>query len=84
MEEEEKAPQWAERLMSRLDELEKKLAKKEEKPLFAALRAELDMEAEMNGLPVKDEKKKPVEARFQALRNDVDMNDLQVKNNSYE
>jgi ABC-type Fe3+-hydroxamate transport system substrate-binding protein len=37
--EEEKAPQWAERLMNRLDELEKKLEKKEEKPLFAALRA---------------------------------------------
>ena len=83
--EEEKAPQWAERLINRLDELEKKLAKKEEKPLFAALRAELDMEREMNGLPpFKEEKKNTVDARFKALRNDVDMNDLQVKNNSYE
>ncbi len=75
MEEEEKAPQWAERLMSRLDELEKKLAKKEEKPLFAALRAELDMEREMNGLPAfKEEKKNTVDARFQALRDDLDLN----------
>ena len=73
--EEEKAPQWAERLINRLDELEKKLAKKEEKPLFAALRAELDMNAEMNGLPVK-EKKKPIDDRFRALRNDIDMSDL--------
>ena len=72
MEEEEKAPVWAEKLMSRLDELEKKLAKKEEKPLFAALRAELDMEREMNGLPPREEKK-PVDARFQALRNDLDL-----------
>lgn len=75
MEEEEKAPVWAEKLMSRLDELEKKLAKKEEKPLFAALRSELDMNAEMNGLPVK-EKKKPIDDRFRALRNDIDMSDL--------
>ncbi len=73
--EEEKAPVWAEKLMSRLDELEKKLAKKEEKPLFAALRSELDMNAEMNGLPVK-EKKKPIDDRFRALRNDIDMSDL--------
>ena len=72
MNEEEKAPVWAERLINRLDELEKKLAKKEEKPLFAALRAELDMEAEMNGLPVQ-EAKKPIDARFQALRNDLDL-----------
>jgi hypothetical protein len=73
--EEEKAPQWAERLINRLDELEKKLEKKEEKPLFAALRAELDMEREMNGLPAfKEEAKKPVDARFQALRDDIDMN----------
>ena len=72
--EEEKAPQWAERLINRLDELEKKLAKKEEKPLFAALRAELDMEAEMNGLPPREEKKNTVDARFQALRDDIDMN----------
>lgn len=74
-EREEKAPVWAEKLMSRLDELEKKLAKKEEKPLFAALRSELDMNAEMNGLPVK-EKKKPIDDRFRALRNDIDMSDL--------
>jgi hypothetical protein len=76
MMEEEKAPVWAERLMSRLDELEKKLEeKKEEKPLFAALRAELDMEREMNGLPAfKEEAKKPIDARFRALRNDIDMN----------
>jgi hypothetical protein len=61
--------------MSRLDELEKKLAKKEEKPLFAALRAELDMEREMNGLPAfKEEKKNTVDARFQALRDDLDLN----------
>jgi len=74
MEEEEKAPVWAERLINRLDELEKKLAKKEEKPLFAALRAELDMEREMNGLPAfEEEKKNTVDARFQALRNDLDM-----------
>ena len=73
MEEEEKAPVWAEKLMNRLDELEKKLEeKKEKKPLFAALRAELDMEAEMNGLPVQ-EAKKPIDARFQALRNDLDL-----------
>ena len=73
--EEEKVPVWAERLMSRLDELEKKEEeKKEEKPLFAALRAELDMEREMNGLPPREEKKKPVDARFRALRNDIDMN----------
>lgn len=72
--EEEKAPVWAERLINRLDELEKKLEKKEEKPLFAALRAELDMEREMNGLPAfKEEKKKLVDNRFQALRNDLDM-----------
>ena len=76
MEEEEKAPQWAERLMSRLDELEKKLEKKEEKPLFAALRAELDMEREMNGLPVKEEAKKPIDDRFRALRNDIDMSNF--------
>ncbi len=74
-EREEKAPVWAEKLMGRLDELEKKLAKKEEKPLFAALRSELDMNAEMNGLPVK-EKKKPIDDRFRALRNDIDMSDL--------
>lgn len=74
MNEEEKAPVWAERLMNRLDALEKKLEKKEEKPLFAALRAELDMEREMNGLPpFEDEKKKPIDARFQALRNDLDL-----------
>ncbi len=74
MEEKEEMPQWAERLMNRLDELDKKLAKKEEKPLFAALRAELDMEREMNGLPpFEEEKKKPVDARFQALRNDLDL-----------
>jgi hypothetical protein len=72
--EEEKVPVWAERLMSRLDELEKKLEeKKEEKPLFAALRAELDMEREMNGLPPREEKKNTVDARFQALRNDLDL-----------
>jgi len=72
--EEEKAPVWAERLINRLDELEKKFEKKEEKPLFAALRAELDMEREMNGLPpFKEEKKNTVDARFQALRNDLDM-----------
>lgn len=72
---EEEMPVWAEKLMNRLDELDRKLAeKKEEKPLFAALRAELDMEREMNGLPpFKEEKKKPVDARFQALRNDIDM-----------
>lgn len=70
---EEKAPVWAERLINRLDELEKKLEKKEEKPLFAALRAELDMEAEMNGLPVKEEKKKPVDDRFRALLNDLEL-----------
>ncbi len=75
MEEEEKAPKWAERLIDRLDELEKKLEKREEKPLFAALRAELDMEREMNGLPAfKEEAKKPIDARFRALRNDIDMN----------
>lgn len=74
MEEEEKVPVWAERLMNRLDELEKKLEKKEEKPLFAALRAELDLEREMNGLPAfKEEAKKPIDARFQALRNDLDL-----------
>jgi fructose-bisphosphate aldolase class 1 len=74
MEEEEKVPVWAEKLMSRLDELEKKLEeKKEEKPLFAALRAELDMEREMNGLPPREEKKNTVDARFQALRNDLDL-----------
>ncbi len=74
MEEEEKVPVWAKRLIDRLNELEKKLEKKEEKPLFAALRAELDMEREMNGLPAfKEEKKKPVDARFQALRNDLDL-----------
>lgn len=72
--EEEKAPVWAERLMNRLDELEKKLEKKEEKPLFAALRAELDMEREMNGLPVfKEEAKKPIDDRFRALLNDLDL-----------
>jgi hypothetical protein len=72
---EEEMPVWAEKLMNRLDELEKKLAeKKEEKPLFAALRAELDMEREMNGLPVfKEEAKRPIDARFQALRNDLDL-----------
>lgn len=73
IEEKEEMPQWAEKLMNRLDELDKKLAKKEEKPLFAALRAELDMEREMNGLPVREEKKKLVDNRFQALRNDLDM-----------
>lgn len=73
--EEEKAPVWAEKLMNRLDELEKKLEeKKEKKPLFAALRAELDLDREMNGLPAfKEEAKKPIDARFQALRNDLDM-----------
>lgn len=71
--EEEKAPKWAERLMSRLDELEKKLAeKKEEKPLFAALRAELDLNAEIQGQPTKGEKK-PVDARFRALLNDLEL-----------
>jgi fructose-bisphosphate aldolase class 1 len=70
---EEKAPVWAEKLMNRLDELDKKLAKKEEKPLFAALRSELDMEREMNGLPPREEKKNTVDARFKALRNDLDM-----------
>lgn len=74
--EEEKAPVWAERLINRLDELEKKLEKKEEKPLFAALRAELDMEREMNGLPPREEAKKPIDDRFRALRNDIDMSDL--------
>jgi hypothetical protein len=74
MEEEEKVPVWAEKLMSRLDELEKKLEeKKAEKPLFAALRADLDMEREMNGLPPREEKKNTVDARFQALRNDLDL-----------
>jgi predicted nuclease with TOPRIM domain len=73
MEEEEKAPKWAEKLINRLDELEKKLEKKEEKPLFAALRAELDLNAEIQGQPTKGEKK-PVDARFRALRNDIDMN----------
>lgn len=75
MEEKEEMPQWAERLMNRLDELGKKLEeKKEEKPLFAALRAELDMEREMNGLPAfKEEKKNTVDARFQALRDDLDL-----------
>jgi hypothetical protein len=72
--EEEKAPVWAEKLMNRLDELEKKLAKKEEKPLFAALRAELDMEREMNGLPAfKEEAKKPIDDRFRALRDDLEL-----------
>ena len=72
--EEEKAPVWAERLMSRLDELEKKLEeKKEEKPLFAALRAELDLNAEIQGQPTKGAKK-PIDDRFRALRNDIDMN----------
>ena len=72
--EEEKAPVWAEKLMNRLDELDRKLAeKKEEKPLFAALRAELDMEREMNGLPPREEKKNTVDARFQALRDDLDL-----------
>jgi hypothetical protein len=71
---EEEMPVWAERLMNRLDELEKKLEKKEEKPLFAALRAELDMEREMNGLPAfKEEAKKPIDARFRALLNDLDL-----------
>jgi hypothetical protein len=76
MNEKEEMPQWAERLMNRLDELQEKLEeKKEEKPLFAALRAELDMEREMNGLPAfKEEAKKPIDARFRALRNDIDMN----------
>jgi hypothetical protein len=74
MNEKEEMPQWAERLMNRLDELEKKLEeKKEEKPLFAALRAELDMEREMNGLPPREEKKKPVDARFRALLNDLEL-----------
>lgn len=73
IEEKEEMPVWAEKLMNRLDELDKKLAKKEEKPLFAALRAELDMEKEMNGLPAREEKKNTVDARFQALRNDLDM-----------
>lgn len=73
MEEEEKAPVWAERLINRLDELEKKLAKKEEKPLFAALRAELDLDREMNGLPPREEKKNTVDARFRALRDDLDL-----------
>lgn len=71
---EEEMPVWAERLINRLDELDRKLAeKKEEKPLFAALRAELDMEREMNGLPPREEKKNTVDARFQALRDDIDM-----------
>lgn len=71
---EEEMPVWAERLMNRLDDLEKKLEKKEEKPLFAALRAELDMEREMNGLPAfKEEKKKPVDDRFRALLNDLEL-----------
>lgn len=73
MNEKEEMPVWAERLMNRLDELEKKLEKKEEKPLFAALRAELDLNAEIQGQPTKGEKK-PVDARFRALRNDIDMN----------
>lgn len=77
IEEKEEMPVWAEKLMNRLDELEKKLAKKEEKPLFAALRAELDMEREMSGLPAfKEEKKNAVDARFQALRNDLDMSNF--------
>ncbi|SCM59530.1 hypothetical protein [Petrimonas mucosa] len=71
--EEEKAPVWAERLMSRLDELEKKLEeKREEKPLFAALRAELDLNAEIQGQPTKGEKK-PVDDRFRALLNDLEL-----------
>jgi hypothetical protein len=74
IEEKEEMPVWAEKLMNRLDELDKKLAKKEEKPLFAALRAELDMEAEMNGLPPREEAKKPIDDRFRALRNDLDLN----------
>jgi len=75
MNEKEEMPVWAERLMSRLDELDKKLEeKKEGKPLFAALRAELDLDREMNGLPAfKEEAKKPIDARFQALRNDLDL-----------
>jgi hypothetical protein len=74
MNEKEEMPQWAERLMNRLDELQEKLEeKREEKPLFAALRAELDMEREMNGLPPREEKKNTVDARFQALRNDLDL-----------
>ena len=73
MNEKEEMPVWAEILMNRLDELEKKLEKKEEKPLFAALRAELDLNAEIQGQPTKGEKK-PVDARFRALRNDIDMN----------
>lgn len=74
MNEKEEMPQWAERLMNRLDELGKKLEeKKEEKPLFAALRAELDMEREMNGLPPREEKKKPVDDRFRALLNDLEL-----------
>jgi len=71
--EEEKVPVWAERLMSRLDELEKKLEeKREEKPLFAALRAELDLNAEIQGQPTKGEKK-PVDDRFRALLNDLEL-----------
>lgn len=73
MNEKEEMPVWAERLMNRLDELEKKLEKREEKPLFAALRAELDMEREMNGLPPREEKKKPVDDRFRALLNDLEL-----------
>lgn len=73
IEEKEEMPVWAEKLMNRLDELDKKLAKKEEKPLFAALRAELDMEREMNGLPPREEAKKPIDDRFRALRNDLDL-----------
>jgi hypothetical protein len=73
MNEKEEMPQWAERLMNRLDELEKKLEeKKEEKPLFAALRAELDLNAEIQGQPTKGEKK-PVDDRFRALLNDLEL-----------
>ena len=72
MNEKEEMPVWAERLMNRLDELEKKLEKKEEKPLFAALRAELDLNAEIQGQPTKGEKK-PVDNRFQALLNDLEL-----------
>ena len=71
---EEEMPGRAEGLMNRLDELEKKLEKKEEKPLFAALRAELDMEREMNGLPAfEEEAKKAIDDRFRALLNDLEL-----------
>jgi hypothetical protein len=72
MNEKEEMPVWAERLINRLDELEKKLEKKEEKPLFAALRAELDLNAEIQGQPTKGAKK-PVDDRFRALLNDLEL-----------